>query len=106
MLWVLRLLTLVVGVGTGWRLLDGVAHSPVLKWPEAFAAVALVVSAMLPRGTANGALIASNSFALGVFSLVLSGYLVPGRPVDPLLIAAMALNLASVLLLISRGGGH
>lgn len=107
MLLVLRLLALTVGLGTAWRVLEGTVTNPVIRGPELAVGAALVLSAVLPRNAAGNALIAANSFALGVFSLVLSGYLVPGRPVEALLIAAMAVNLASVMLLVARNsGGH
>ena len=106
MLLVLRLLALTVGGYTAYRVLNGAVSNPVLKVPELAAGALLVLAALMPRGAAPGALTAASAYALGVFSLVLSGYLVPGRPVDPLLIGMMAANLTTVLLLLPRGGHH
>ena len=106
MLWVLRLLSLIVGAATAWRVLDGTVAAGIYKVPELAVGAALIISALLPRGVAPGAMTAASAYALGVFSIVLSGFLVPGRPVDPLLIAAMAVNLTTILLLIPRDGHH
>jgi peptidoglycan/LPS O-acetylase OafA/YrhL len=102
MLLVLRLLAILVGGYTAYRVLDGTVTNPVLKVPELAVGAALILSALLPRGVAPGALSAASAYALGVFSLILSGYLVPGKPVEPLLIAAMAVNLTTMLLLLPR----
>jgi len=106
MLLVLRLLALTVGIATGYRVLDGTMHDPIFKVPELAVAAALIGSSLLPRGAAPNALTAASAYALGVFSILLAGYLVPGRPVDPMLMAAMAINLCTILLLLPRGGGH
>jgi peptidoglycan/LPS O-acetylase OafA/YrhL len=106
MLLVLRLLALTVGIATGYRVLNGSMNNPVFKVPELAVGGALILAALLPKSAAPSALTAASAYALGVFSIVLSGYLVPGRPVDPLLMAAMAINLATILLLLPRGGHH
>lgn len=106
MLWVLRLLALAVGAFTAYRVLGGQVAASVFKVPELAAGAALIISALLPRHTAPGAMTAASAYSLGVFSIVLSSYLTPGRPVDPLLIAMMAVNLTTVLLLMPRGGHH
>jgi peptidoglycan/LPS O-acetylase OafA/YrhL len=106
MLFVLRLLALTVGIATAYRVLSGTMNNPVFLVPELAVGAALVIAAALPKGAAPGALTAASAYALGVFSIVLAGYLVPHRPVDPLLMAAMAINLATILLLLPRGAHH
>jgi hypothetical protein len=103
MLLVLRLFALTVGISTAWRVLDGTMITGIFKVPELAVGAALVLSALMPRAVAPGALTAASAYALGVFSILLSSYLVPGKPVDPMLIAAMAINLTTILLLLPRG---
>jgi hypothetical protein len=106
MLLALRILSIAVGAGTAWRVIDGTMTAPLFKIAELFLGAVLVIAALLPRPVAPTAMIAAHAYALGVFSIALAGYLVPGRPVDPLLMAAMAVNLSAVLLLFPRGGHH
>lgn len=103
----LRLLSLVVGAATAWRVLDGTMTSALFRVPDLAVGAVLVLAALLPRGAAVPALIGANGYALGVFSVALADYLVPGRPVQPLLIAGMAVNLAVILLLLPKpSSGH
>lgn len=106
MLLLLRILSLVVGAATAWRVLDGTMTAPLFKAADLAVGAALVIAALMPRAVAPMALVTANAYALGVFSVALAGYLVPGRPVDPLLMAAMAVNLTTVLLLFPRGSHH
>jgi len=106
MLILLRLLSILVGAGTAWRVLEGVMTAPLFKTADLVVGGVLIVAALMPRPIAPVAMIAANAYALGVFSVALASYLVPGRPVDPLLIAALAVNLTTILLLFPRGGGH
>lgn len=106
MLLILRILSFTVGAATAWRVLDGQMTSPLFKVAELALGAALVIAALMPRAIAPTALIAASAYALGVFSIALAGYLVPGKPVDPLLMAAMAVNLTTVLLLFPRGSHH
>lgn len=103
---VLRLLAILIGGFTAWRVLDGSMTSRLFQAPDLAVGAALIIAALLPRSVAGAALIGANGFALGVFAVALADYLVPGRPVNPLLIAGMAVNLASVLLLMPRGSHH
>lgn len=106
LLLVLRALAILIGGFTAWQVLNGSMTSKLFQVPDLAVGAALVIAALLPRGVAGAALIAANAFALGVFAVALADYLVPGRPVNPLLIAGMAVNFASVLLLMPRSGGH
>ncbi len=106
LLLVLRLLSLVVGGVTAWRVLDGTMTSALFKVPDLAVGAVLVLAALLPRPAAGPALIGANAYALGVFSIALAEYLVPGRPVQPLLIAGMAANLVAVVLLLSQSNGR
>ncbi|MDF7773700.1 hypothetical protein P1X14_00445 [Sphingomonas sp. AOB5] len=106
MLLVLRLLSILVGAGTAWQVLSGTMTAPLFKVADLALGAALVIAALMPRAIAPTALIAANAYALGVFSIALASYLVPGRPVAPLLIGCMAINLTAILLLFPRGGHH
>ncbi|MEZ0243242.1 MAG: hypothetical protein ACAH11_07695 [Sphingomonas sp.] len=106
MLIILRILTFTVGAATAWRVLDGQMTAPLFKVAELALGAALVIAALMPKGVAPTALVTASAYALGVFSIALANYLVPGRPVDPLLMAAMAVNLTTILLLFPRGGHH
>jgi hypothetical protein len=106
MLILLRLLSILVGAATAWRVLDGTMTMPLFKVADLAVGAALVIAGLMPKGAAQHALVAANAYALGVFSIALASYLVPGRPADPLLMAAMAVNLTTILLLFPRGGGH
>jgi hypothetical protein len=106
MLWILRLLSITVGAATAWRVLDGSMTQSLFKVPVLVAGAVLVITALLPRATASVAMVASSAYALGVFSILLASYMVPGRPVDPLLMAAMAVNLTTAALLFPRGEHH
>lgn len=106
MLILLRILSFTVGAATAWRVLEGQMTAPLFKVAELAVGAALVIAALMPRSVAPTALIASNAYALGVFSVALAAYLVPGKPVEPLLMAAMAVNLTTILLLFPRGGHH
>ena len=106
MLQILRLLSILVGGATAWRVLDGTMTAPLFKVPDLVVGAALVIAALLPRAIAPVALVAASAYALGVFSIALANYLVPGRPVEPLLIAAMAVNLSTLLLLFPRESHH
>lgn len=103
---VLRLLALLVGTATAYRVLDGTMANKLFQVPDLAVGAALVIAALLPRPAAVPALIAASAYALGVFSVALADYLVPGRPVSPLLIAGMAVNFATILLLLPRPGSH
>lgn len=102
----LRILSFTVGAATAWQVLNGTMTAPLFKVADIAVGVALVIAALMPKAIAPAALIAASAYALGVFSIALASYLVPGRPVDPLLMAAMAVNLTTLLLLFPRGGGH
>jgi peptidoglycan/LPS O-acetylase OafA/YrhL len=106
MLLLLRLLSILVGAATAWRVLDGQMTQPLFKVADLAVGAALVIAALMPKGVAPTALVAASAYALGVFSIALAGYLVPGHPADPLLMAAMAVNLTTILLLFPRGGHH
>ena len=106
MLIILRLLSFTVGAAAAWRVLDGQMTAPLFKVADLAVGAVLVIAALMPRGIAPTALIAASAYALGVFSIALAGYLVPGKPVDPLLMAAMAVNLTTILLLFPRGSHH
>lgn len=106
MLLVLRILSLVVGGASAWFVLNGAMTAPLFKVADLAVGAALVIAALMPRNIAPTALVAASAYALGVFSIALAGYLVPGKPVDPKLIAAMAVNLTTLLLLFPRGGHH
>ncbi len=106
MLLILRLLAFAVGGVTAYRVLDGSMTNPTFKVPELAVGGTLILAALLPRGAAPSGLTAASGYALGVFSIALAGYLVPGRPVDPLLIAAMAINLVTIAMLFPRGDHH
>ncbi len=106
MLILLRILAFTVGAATAWRVLDGQMTAPLFKVADLAVGAVLVIAALLPKAIAPTALIGASAYALGVFSIALAGYLVPGRPVDPLLMAAMAVNLTTILLLFPRGGHH
>ena len=106
MLILLRILAFTVGAATAWRVLDGQMTSPLFKVADLAVGAALVIAALMPKAIAPTALIGASAYALGVFSIALANYLVPGRPVDPLLMAAMAVNLTTILLLFPRGGHH
>jgi hypothetical protein len=106
MLILLRILSFTVGAATAWRVLDGQMTASLFKAAELAVGAALVIAALMPKAIAPTALIAASAYALGVFSIALAGYLVPGKPVDPLLMAAMAVNLTTILLLFPRGAHH
>jgi len=108
MLLTLRLLSLIVGGFTAWRVLDGHMVSTLFKVPDLAVGAAMVLAALIPSRGATAALVAANAYAFGVFSVALASYLVPSRPVEPLLIAGMAVNLVVILLLFPKmaGGGH
>ena len=106
MLLLLRILSLTVGAATAWRVLDGTMTSPVFKVPELVLGAALVIASLMPRGVAPTALIAASTYALGVFSVSLASHLAPGHAMEPLLIAAMAVNLTTLLLHFPRGSHH
>ncbi|MCW3836417.1 hypothetical protein ACFQ1E_10675 [Sphingomonas canadensis] len=106
MLFVLRLLAILTGGFTAWRVLDGSMTASIFKVPDLVLGVVLVVAALLPRAQAPTALLAASAYSLGVFSVALAQYMVPGRPVDPLLLAGMAVNLATIFLLMPRPGSH
>lgn len=106
MLLLLRLLSILVGAATAWQVLEGRMTQPLFKVADLAVGAALVIAGLMPKSVAPTALITANAYALGVFSIALASYLVPGRPVDPLLMAAMAVNLATVLLLFPKGGSH
>jgi hypothetical protein len=106
MLLVLRILALIVGIATAWRVLDGSMTNDLFKVPDLALGAALVIAALLPKAAAAPALIGASGYALGVFSIALADYLVPGRPVNPVLIAGMAVNLATILLLLPRPAHH
>lgn len=106
MLQLLRLLSVLLGAGIAWKVLDGTMTMPLFKVADLAAGAALVIAGLMPKPTTSTALIAANAYALGVFSIALASYLVPGRPADPLVIAAMAVNLTTILLLFPRGSGH
>lgn len=107
MLILIRILSVLVGAGTAWRVYEGTLAQPLFKIAYIVVAAVLVIAALLPRTSAASVMLAANAYALGVFSIGLASYLVPGRPVDPLLIAAMAVNLAAILLLMPRpASGH
>lgn len=106
MLLILRLLAFAVGGVTAYRVLDGSMTNATFKVPELAVGAALVIAALLPKPVGPTALIAASAYALGVFSIALAGYLVPGRPVDPLLIAAMAINLVTIAMLAPRSSDH
>jgi hypothetical protein len=106
MLLVLRLLSILLGAGAAWRVLNGMMTVPLFKVADLVLGVALVLAALMPRAIAPTALIAANAYALGVFSIALASFLVPGRPVEPLLILGMAVNLTTILLLFPRGSHH
>lgn len=108
MLLALRLLSLIVGGFTAWRVLDGHMTNTLFKVPDLAVGAALVLAALIPTRGAVAALVTANAYAFGVFSVSLAYYLVPSRPVEPLLIAGMAVNLVVILLLLPRmaGGGH
>jgi len=105
MLLLLRLLSILVGAGAAWKVLDGTMTMPLFKVADLAAGAVLVIAGLMPKPVAPTALIAANAYALGVFSIALASYLVPGRPADPLVMAAMAVNLTAILLLFPRGGG-
>ena len=73
MLLVLRLLALTVGIATAYRVLDGTMNNAIFKVPELAVGAVLILSALLPKGAAPGALSAASAYALGVFSIVLAG---------------------------------
>jgi hypothetical protein len=106
MLLVLRLLAILVGAATAWRVLDGSMTDAIFKVPDLVLGGVLVIAALLPRSAAPSALLAASAYALGVFSVALATYMVPGRPVEPLLLAGMAVNLATILLLMPKPGAH
>lgn len=106
MLILLRLLSIVVGAATAWRVLDGTMTMPLFKVANLAVGAVLVLAALAPKSIAPSAMATASAYALGVFSIALASYLVPGRPADPLLLAAMAVNLTTILLLFPRGGGH
>ena len=106
MLILLRILSLAVGAATAWRVLDGTMTAPLFKVADIAVGAALVIAALMPRAIAPTALVAASAYALGVFSIALASYLVPGKAVDPLLMAAMAVNLTTLLLLFPRGSHH
>ena len=106
MLILLRILSFTVGAATAWRVLDGTMTAPLFKVADLVVGAALVIAALMPKAVAPIALVTASAYALGVFSIALAGYLVPGRPVEPLLMAAMAVNLTTLLLLFPRGGHH
>ena len=103
MLLILRILSFTVGAATAWRVLDGQMTAPLFKVAELALGAALVIAALMPKGVAPTALIAASAYALGVFSVSLANHLVPGHAVEPLLLAAMAVNLTTILLLFPRG---
>lgn len=105
MLPMLRLLSLVVGGFTAWRVLGGQMTSTLFKVPDLAVGAVMVLAALIPNKGAAPALVAANAYAFGVFSVALAGYLVPSKPVEPLLIAGMAVNLVVILLLLPRLGG-
>jgi len=106
MLLILRILSLTVGAATAWRVLDGTMTAPLFKFAELALGAALVIAALMPRKVAPTALIAASAYALGVFSVSLASHLAPGHAMEPLLIAAMAVNLTTILLLFPRGRHH
>ena len=106
MLPILRLLSILVGAATAWRVLDGTMTDPLFKVPDLALGIAMVIAALMPRGYAAPAMTAANAYALGVFSVALAAYLVPGTAVNPLLLAGMAVNVVTILLLLPRPGSH
>ena len=106
MLLALRLLSLIVGGFTAWRLYDGHLGHLLYRLPELVAGVAMLLAALIPSRSAVPALVTAHAYAFGVFSVALAASLVPGRPVQPLLIAGMAVNLVVILLLFPKMAGR
>ncbi|MBQ1500187.1 MAG: hypothetical protein IIZ38_17915 [Sphingomonas sp.] len=104
MLLMLRLLSLVVGGFTVWRVLYGQMPSPLFKGPCIAVGAWMVLSALLPGKNAAWIMSSANSCALGVYLVALAGYLGPSKPVEPLLVAGMVANLMVILLLRSKLG--
>ena len=106
MLQVLRVLVVAIGAATVYRVLDGEMTNRLFLVPNLIAGAALVIAAILPKGAAVPSLIAASGYALGVFSVALTFYLTPGKPVDLLLVAGILVTASTILLLLSRSGGE
>ncbi|RYY29039.1 MAG: hypothetical protein EOP62_01620 [Sphingomonadales bacterium] len=106
MLSLLRLLTVVIGAATVYYVLNGTMKDEMFRIPHLIAGGAMVLAALTPRGIAASAMTTAGALALGVFLVALMTYVGPGKPVDLKLIAAMAVNLTTILLLHPRGGHH
>ena len=107
MLSLLRLLTAVIGGATVYYVLNGTMKDEMFRIPDLVAGGAMVLAALVPgRALAASAMTPASALALGVFLVALMAYVGPGKPVDLKLIAALAVNLATILLLHPRGDGH
>jgi len=106
MLSLLRLLTAVIGAATIYYVLNGTMQDEMFRIPDLIAGGAMVLAALVPGHNAASAMTTASALALGVFLVALMTYVGPGRAVDLKLIAAMAVNLATILLLHPRGDGH
>lgn len=106
MLSLLRLLTAVIGAATIYYVLNGTMKDEMFRVPDLIAGGAMVLAALMPRGIAASAMTTANALALGVFLVALMAYVGPGKPVDLKLVAALAVNLATILLLHPRGHAH
>jgi peptidoglycan/LPS O-acetylase OafA/YrhL len=106
MLSLLRLLTAVIGAATVIYVLNGTMKDEMFRVPDLIVGGAMIVAALLPRGIAASAMVTASALALGVFLVALMAYVGPGKPVDLKLVAAMAVNLATILLLHPRGHGR
>jgi peptidoglycan/LPS O-acetylase OafA/YrhL len=106
MLSLLRLLTAVIGAATIYYVLNGTMKDEMFRIPDLVAGGAMVIAALIPGRIAASAMTTASALALGVFLVALMAYIGPGKPVDLKLVAAMAVNLATILLLHPRGDGH
>lgn len=100
MLLLLRILSIAAGTGTLLNVLGGRMTNPLFIVADLVAGAALVIAALLPRPSVAPALVAAHGYALGVFSVALADYIVPGRPVNPLLVLVMAVNLGTIVALL------
>lgn len=105
MLLVLRLLALAVGVGTAFFVLNGRMSNPLFQVADLVVGALLATAALAPLRIASGALMLAASYALGVFTVALADYVVPGRPINPLLILSMAIMLGIIVTLAFQPGG-
>lgn len=104
MLLILRILTILLGAGLGYYVYLGTMPGEIFRLPGFIAAGALAFAALMPRGISPSAMLTAHGLSLGICLVALMAYVGPSKAVDLRLIAAMAVNLTTILLLHPRSG--